>query len=308
MTNEEIAQLISKGIVLNTGGIVNPREAQEFVDMTVDQTALLREIRVETGIIKSLDINNITIGSPVLRKGVELQAAVTTDPSFPKLTLTPVEATAAFDISYSWLRKNVRRESANEDLNRVYAKRVGKDMIILLHSGDITTSGSTPALELLKIFDGWLTRIDDDNTVHDVVIGSSDTFAGGGGIFDKMLKKMPKDYRDAREDLIYLVSQADADAYEAEIEKRETNRGDEAMLDGVRNLRFRGIKVMPVFGYPSAKPILTLKENLVAGFGQEITVYQQNFHRQRKVEVTMTLEIDGGYLLGDAIVIAEPAG
>lgn len=146
ISNEQLLQLVEKAeIDTAAGGLVNPDQVDEFISMTVKQNALLQNTRVERNIQKALDIHAIDIGEPVLVAGVEGSAPDDGDihaPDFPKLRLTPVEAKAAFDITYSWLRQNIEAQAgdgvtnientANATLNAEYAKRVGKD---LRHSG-----------------------------------------------------------------------------------------------------------------------------------------------------------------------------
>lgn len=52
-------------------GIVSPQDAAEFIDLTREQTQILKVIRVETGIRKSLNLDTLTLGEPVVVAGQE---------------------------------------------------------------------------------------------------------------------------------------------------------------------------------------------------------------------------------------------
>jgi len=152
LTQEQLMQLIQKAVITTADGALQPAQSvDQFISFTVDQTQLLQQVRTERGIVNSLEINAIDLGDPVLAKAVEATAPTNVGkPSFPKVTLKPVEAIAAFDLSFSWLRKNVRRESANEDINREYARRIGKDMMLVGMQGDTTNVGTTATDKALR--------------------------------------------------------------------------------------------------------------------------------------------------------------
>lgn len=313
LTQKELMAMIQKAVVTTAdGGIQPPAAVDEFVTFAIEQNQILQEFRVEQNIVKSLEINAIDLGDPVLVKAVEGQKPSDDDvtkPSMPKVTLTPVESLAAFDLTYSWLRKNVRRESANEDINREYAKRIGKDTVLVTFNGDTGNSGNTRKDKALQIMDGLLKKFENDADVHDYTIPADPTYKGAGGVFSTMMSQLDKDLRDQRDQLIFLVGTDVFDAYADEIGALETALGSQVLVQGEYQggLKYKGIKIMPVYGFPSNTVVLTLKPNIVIGYGQDMELYQQNQHRKRVLEVTITIEFDADYFLGDAVVYGKQA-
>lgn len=312
MTQEELVEMINKAVITTaTGGIQPPEAVDEFVSFAIDQTMLLQEVRTERGIVKSLEVNAIDLGEPVIIAATEATApddVDVTSPELPKVTLTPVESLAAFDVSYSFLRKNVRRENANEDINREYAKRIGKDMMLVGLNGDTSNVGSTRTDKALQILDGVITAANADANVNDFTIPADPVYKGSDGVFSGMLNMLDKDLKDQRDDLIFLVSTNVYDDYADELGELETQLGTEVLVTGEYQggLKNKGVKVMPVYGMPDDVVILTLKQNIVFGFGEEMEVLQQNQHRSRVLEVTITFEFDVKYILGGAIVLGQP--
>ena len=320
MTEQEILDFIKKAQIDTSvaAGIVSPQDAAEFIDLTREQTAILETIRVETGIRKSLNLDTLTLGEPVVvagQEGVEPDAADVVAAGRSRATLTPTEILAAFDVTYSWLRKAIThaaqgiseeegRRRALEALNQLFAKRFGKDVVMIAFNGDTALPSDTRTNKALRVLDGYIKQMQADADVHDYVIPASPSY--NTQVFPAMLQALPKDYRDDRDELGFFVSANVYDAYAMEIGSRATALGD-MLLAGPwqRNLSYLGITLYPVFGLGDGKIILTPKENLAVGFGQEMTQESERKPRARKVEVTITAEMDAKYALGDAAVLGD---
>ena len=94
------------------------------------------------------------------------------------------------------------------------------------------------------------------------------------------------------------------DRYANEIGSRPTTAGDAVLVGSWQNgLMFNGVKLVAVFGQATKHVVLTLGENLVMGFGQEMTVGKDVDNRARLLKVTLTAEVDVNYAVGDALVL-----
>jgi len=72
MTTEELFEILKAQIDTATvPGLVSSQDVEEFIDLTREQTAILQEIRVESDIRKSLNLDTLTLGEPVVIAGVE---------------------------------------------------------------------------------------------------------------------------------------------------------------------------------------------------------------------------------------------
>lgn len=323
MDNQDTIDILKATIGTDvTAGLASPQDAAEFIDLTVDQTAVLGEIRVESNIVKAFNLDSLTLGDPAIVAGVE-----GTDPDAGDViaagrgrnTLTPTEVLAAFDVTYSWLRKNIlnriqgiSREEAQsralQALNNLFAKRFGKDVVMVAFMGDTALANDTRMNKALRVLDGIVKQCENDATVHDYVIPANPSY--NTVVFPAMLTALPKDYRDERDSLGIFCSVDVLDAYALELGQRATALGDWAITRGskdARRLTFHGIEIIPVFGMATGRVLLTPKENLAVGFGHDMMAESERKPRSRKVEVTITAEFDAGYAIGDAIVLGAAA-
>lgn len=310
LSNEELDALVKKSLTTSTGGLLSPEQTQEFLDLVVDQTPVLQQMRVETGIVNRLQIDGIEFGEPMIIAGQEGVAPAGGDvvaPSIPRLDLNPVEVVAAVDISYDWLRKNIRRESAEQDVNKAIAKRFGMDLINLVFNGDTTLANDTRQNKALRIRDGILKKAAADVNVHDDVIASTPKWGGKDGELSQQLAKIPKQYRDDRAALMHVVSVDTLDAFEDEVAERQTVAADGVLFGNNAVTQHKRVKLVAPFGFPNNTVLTTLMRNLVIGFGRQMQFYRQEQHRARKLELTIVADIDFGYVFGGAVVLGKQA-
>ena len=310
LTNKELEQVLDRlqkaNIVTTTGGQASAQDVNEFVDMAVDQSYPLKTIRVERGIIKSLNIDALELGDPAMVAATEATAPDSGDvvtPAIPRTTLTPVEVLLAYNVSFDFLRKNVEGQNANESLNRLFAKRFGKDSVLVSFKGDTTLDTSTRANKCKRIFNGFIKTALADGDVHDVSVSGSDYLET---TFPAMLAALPKDYKDDVDVLGLYVSPDAYEAYCQQIGHRTTSYGDQVITGSTRP-KFRGIEIIPVAGLADTDMILTPKMNLAIGYGQDMEVGKDVYYRRRIVEVTITASMHADYIVSDAVVLGQAA-
>ncbi len=305
ITNDELVKLLEKAnITTSTGGQQSAQDVAEFVELSVDQTAVLKAIRNETGIVTSRNIDALDLGDPAMVAATEATAPADGDivaPTVGRKTLTPVEVLLAYNVSFDFLRKNVEGQDVNQTLNRLFAKRFGKDAVIVAFTGDTLLANDTRIHKCQRIFNGFVKLALADADVHDVTLNGTDYL---GTIFPNMLDAMPKDYKDDRSSLGLFVSADVAEAYARQIGDRATAYGD-SVLTGMALPMFRGIQLYPVFQMSDTKMILTPKNNLVVGFGNQMTVGMDIYNRRRIVEYTIIAGLDAEYVVGDALVLGS---
>lgn len=311
ISNEELIQLIEKSIIgTTTGGQLSPQQATDFVNLVIDQTPILNEMRVETGIKKSLTVDGLEFGDPVVYAGMEGTAPNANDVAavdMPRLTLTPKEIHAAIDVSFSFLRKNVQEQNAEESINRAIAKRVGMDLVNLIFNGDTALDTTTKQNRALRIFDGILKKATADADVNDIVVAVAPVWSGDGSEFSKALRAIPKQYRDDRSMLRHFVSVDTIDDYEDEISERQTAAADNILFGANAVTMHKRVKIVPAFGFPNATLLTSVMSNLVLGFGLNMEMYRENKYREQKLELTMVTELDAGYIFGEAIALGKQA-
>lgn len=309
LSNEELLQILKAQITTGLGGLASAQDANEFIDLAVEQTAVLQNIRVETGIKTSMNLDALDLGEPAMVGATEATAPDAADvvtPTHIRKVLQPIEVISAYDVSFSFLRKNIEGDRVNESLNRIFAKRFGKDTVQLIFSGDNSIVDTDRTSKLLKILDGFVQQAVDDATVHDYPIDASPAYTSE--VFPEMLAMLPKDYKDQRDQLAFFCSANVYDAYADEIGARATALGDMVLVGNYgQALTYKGIALKPVYGLADGNIILTLMNNLAVGFGQEMTVGRDIYNRTRILQVTITAEIDCKFVVGDAVVLGATA-
>ncbi len=305
MTNEEIIAVVKGAITTSTGGLVNPQELQSFIELVVKNSTFLTDIRVETGIQKSLELSTLGIASRVLRKGVEGEAPDSTGVTIGKRTLTPAEVILYTEITYSWLRKAIGgtadlnpdgNNAALEQVNNLIAAQFANDLVDLAWNGKKTT---TPANAFVNILDGYLTKAAADDGTHKDTFGDTDKVPD---ILGEMLDLLPNQYRNRTNELRYFVSPKMESAYRKALGSRNTALGD-LMMTKNEPVYYNGILVNPVFAVPDTALMLTMSQNLAVGFGQQMLVEREKDIKKRTVDIVMTSEVDVEYAISDAVVI-----
>lgn len=309
LSNEELLETLKKATLLTTtGGLASAQDAEEFIDLSVDQTPVLGAMRVETSIRSSLNIDSLEIGEPSMMTDTEATEPAAGDiisPAVPRKTLTPKPVRADYDVSLKWLRRNIVGEQANAQLNTLFAKRWGKDSVQLAFNGDTSTSPVTSRTDkLLVVLDGFIVAALADATVNDYTIPATPTYSGKGGVFNSMLGLLPKDYRDERELLNFFCSQTVLDDYLDELGERNTALGDTVLLRGEKT-PYKGIVIHGTYKMPDDKIILTPGRNLSVGYGEEMNVHTFINGRKGVWEVTIRGDIDVKHISGDALVLGS---
>lgn len=311
LTNEEINALVAKAAILtSTGGQLSAQQASDFVNLMTDQTPVLQEMQVISDIETSYTVDGLEFGSPVIRKPAETTTSDggdPRDPDMPRLTLQPVKFQADVDISYDFIRKNVSRENAEEEINAAIAKRIGMDVVNLVFNGDTTLADDTAQNKALRIIDGFIKQVKADADVNDFVVAASPTYVGAGSEFGKALAAIPKEYRDNRMALRHFASIDTLDAYEDEIADRPTGAADAVLFGSDAVQQHKRVKIVTPFGFPNNTHLSTVGSNLVVGFGRNMKMYRQEQHRKQKIELTIVGDIDCGFVIDKAIAFGEQA-
>lgn len=309
MTNQELVQFVKALIGTGDGsGLAAPQEAAEFVDLSRDQSYVLKEIRVESGIRMSFMLDSLNLTEPAISLATE--GALPADADViaigrQRRPLTPVEFILPYDITYDFLRRAIGKGRAEEQINVSFAKRFAKDVLLVAFTGDTTLTGTTRTDKARKITNGFFKRAAADARARVYDLPASPSY--NSVVFPQMLSQLPKDYQDEREALRFFVSMGVYNLYADEIGQRNTALGDSVLFgDWSKGLFYQGIKLLPVPGLNNDQILLTLAENLAVGFGHYMTVGRQLQERKRVIEYTLTGGMDANYVEGDALVYTIP--
>lgn len=298
---------------LSAGGLMLPEQFDRFVDLTIDESVMLKMVRVERRSKPRGEIDKLNIGQPVTESATEnADTGNVYNPTFSKVEYTVKKVRSAFDLSTEALRENIEGENFRETLMNSFAKRIATDLELLAIQGDTVkyANDNTPLGRLLKRLDGWYVQT---NT------GCNYVDAGGAPVskelFSKMIKALPTKYRQAYGDLRFFVSPTVYQDFVDTLSDRATALGD-AALSGATPVTVYGIPVIPVPMIPeNLGPNqnqtfiwLTFPKNFIMVIFREITVHWEFRPRKDAWENTTYTQVD--FIIEDkeAIVRADNVG
>jgi hypothetical protein len=297
-TNAEMLEddpLVMKAIDTTIGGQMSAEQLTEFVDSVVEQSEILQEIDVITGIEASeFQLDVLGLGSRIMRKGVEGTAPAVTDATVTRRTLNPEEVVMAFDITKRFLKRNIARGSADQAINALFAKQYKNDLVDLIFNGDKDSVDT-----FINIINGYIDRAKADASAHkDATVTDNDLLKD---VFASMVDSMPNKWMN-EDELMLVVSPSKQKQYQRELGEKNTQLGD-LMTVSKPKLYYEGIEIIKVSSFPSTEFLLTPRKNLVVGIGQEMEVELFYNSRKRQREYTVTGYVDANYVISDAIVL-----
>ena len=284
------------------GGLLNPEQAKRFISYMTDNTALLKDTRLEQMAAPEKQLDFLLIGSRLIRKATEASsptelAAANTS----RKELRSVKVRLVADITSEFMEDNIEGQNAAERIARELAQQFGNDLADLMLNGDTAATGTDASF--LTIGDGIIKQAKASTATHKYKLSGTDY---KGTIFPGMLALMPNKFKNDRNNMRIYCSSSVADTYILSVTDRATALGDDTLKTGLFD-KFLGIKVFPVEYMPDDVIILTHRLNLVSGVQRAMKVYSQFNQRKDLTEYTMYMRLDPGKIVwDDALVIAYP--
>lgn len=180
-----------------SGGILNAKQANRFLDYVFDQSILMADARIVRMSEPTQDIDKVNVGTRIMRKATEgVDDGVNTDPTFTKISMTTVKIRLDWELTTEGLEDNIEGDSLEDHVARLMATQTGNDLEDLMIHGDTTSADA-----LLKSLDGWRKLARANATVVDAT-GDNLTRA----TFDKALRNLPNKYLQRRNLLKWYTS------------------------------------------------------------------------------------------------------
>jgi hypothetical protein len=293
--NQELIEEIQKsGLLTSDGGLMPPQAANSFIDLTVDQSLILKKLNIEKNIGSERFLDTIGVGSRMIIKASEPAVIVSADikkPTISRRSLVPVDCILPYDISFKWLDENIEKKSAEQTINHAFASQFSNDLVDLMINGDKAAAAGTDQ-KFLQITDGLKVKLAADANTHFTDRGNSSDWKGQ--VFPAMLKALPGKYKTDPSKLMFIVGYDLADEYITSLADRSTALGDIYLTEG-RTAAYKGIQVQPVPSVPYGMAILTRPKNIAIGFGSAFKVFKQLKPRELNIEYTITARIDFNY-------------
>lgn len=299
MSNQELARRADLAIADLTadGGMLNPEQANAFIDMVLDQPTILKQARSVRMSAPVRKINKIGFASRILRAAPQgtspfaaddgtndrhLLAADRSKPTTSQIELNTKEVMAEIHLPYETLEDNIEGQSFESHVMRLIAERVAIDMEEYALFAD-TGSGDA----LLALDDGWLKRMT-SHVVNNASAGVSPD------LFETGMLAMPQQYLRNLAQMKHFVSIANTIKYRGVVAQRATGYGD-SILTGQAPLFAYGVNLegspMLAAGQSGASGIFTFPQNLLFGIQRQIQIETDKDIRAREIIIVLTARV-----------------
>jgi len=319
-----LKQLMSKSAVDQTSmpnSVMNRQQADRFIDLLVDETVLMKEVRVVRIDHQKGEINKLDLGQIVTEGAHTTSRATTHVPTERVLVYDTEKYRSGFDLKTDFTEDNLEKSGIRNRLLTMFSKRMAIDTELAAIQGDETIStgdGQTAENNLLGVNNGFQTILEN------IVPAAQQIDAGGAApskrLYYDMKRAVPSRYRAAKPDYTWVAPSGPADKWSLDISDRETGMGDSAM--GFNNLKSRrqpgpwGIPMLEVplmpedltygtAGSDGSSIWFTPLNNLVYFVQRDITIEWDRQPRQDMWEVTIHFRVDFQVENGDLVVMAN---
>jgi len=304
-------QLMQKSAIDETSlpnSVLNRQQANRFIDLVVNESVLLQEIRVVRTNNSKGEINKLDLGTIVTEGAHTTSRASTRTPTESVVTYDMEKYRSAFDLKTDFMEDNLERSGIRDTLLSMFTKRIAIDTELASIEGDDslpTGDSQTAENNLLGVNDGF-------SKILGAEVPAAQILDAGGAAPSKKLyydakRLVPSRYRAAKPNYVWIVPSGPADKWSLDWSDRETAGGDAAMR--FNNLKSRmqpgpwGIPMLEVplmpenlsfgtAGTDGSEIWLTPLKNLVYFVKRDITI---EFDRQPRAdvwEVTIHFRVD----------------
>lgn len=245
-SNQELIQKAIDMAAIAAGGELLPEQADKFIDLTVDESVLLKIVRNERTNNPQGEVDLLNIGAPVTEAASEnpescncLTGDQIYDPTFSYISYSCQKTRSAFNITKEAELSNIERTRLRARVMTSFAKRMSTDLELLTIQGDTSLAATTRINRLLRTYNGW-----------DVQTAGAHIVNAGGlnvslQLFSTMIKTMPRKYLKMMDTLRFLVGPTVWQNYAEELSARNTTLGD-AIVNGGLIPRAYGIPIVRI--------------------------------------------------------------
>lgn len=277
------------------GGILQPIQSKQFIDMVLDEPTMLPQCRVVRMAGPEVWISRIGIGQRILRaannaaglgaedsgaNGRYVAKADRSKATSTKIILRDSEVIAEVRLTYEQLEDNIEGQSLETHIMRLIAQQAALDLEEWALWAD---TGSGDAFMALQ--DGWMKRC----TAH-----IADNLGSGVSpdLFVNALLALPQKYLKYLPQMRGFISLANTLRYRQKVSQRQTGYGDAAMQDAIpltaQGLKLEGAPMMAADTI-GASGLVTFPKNLIFGIRRDISVETDKDIRSREYIIVLTM-------------------
>lgn len=216
--------------------------ATQFINLVVEESVLLKSIRVHRTDKPSGDLTKLTVSGPVTESASEnTEGTETRRPTSTGLTYTTAKSRSMMDLSGETEEDNIEGAGGRASIMRAMISAISNDMEDMGIQGDDSLAGTDDTSRLRRTNDGFhvLTASGEGARVFD---------AGGTRVsrelLSQMIKNMPTKYRRNPGKLRFIMSLNTQQSFNDDIVDRTTNLGDAALTG--QQIAPYGVPILPV--------------------------------------------------------------
>jgi hypothetical protein len=298
--------------------VLNRKQADRFIDLVVDETVLMKNVRIVRVDQQKGEINKLDLGTIVTEGAHTTSQATTRTPTERVMTYDTEKYRSAFDLKTDFTEDNIEKSGIRDRLLSMFTKRIAIDVELAGINGDetLTTGDSQSAENNLYGVNNGFQRI-----LTGIVPSAQQVDAAGAApskrLYYEMKRRIPSRYRAAKPDYVWIMPSGPADKWNLDWSDRETAGGDTALaskfgaMAGPWGIPALEVPLMPEnltygsAGTDGSQIWLTPLKNLVYFVQRDITIEWDRKPRQDMWEVTIHFRVDFQVENGDLVVLAK---
>lgn len=276
-TNELLEKTVSTED-LAAGGLLNAQQTDRYIQMVVEQSAMLKEARVVRMRGPVMELDKIaTTGRVSQLKAEGIAPETLAEPAFAKVNLASVEVITPFEITFEALEDSIEHGNLENTIIEAMSRQTATDLEELAVLGD--TNSVDPYLAGL---DGWRKQADAGQVV------SADGATLDKSVLAKMYRALPNQYKRNHRDLRFYFGPAAIQDWNDSFSERPSALGD-AALTSAGAPPYMGVPLVPVPVIPTnlaaiapyagqgqySFGFLTLRDNLIFGVQRRVRIDRQ---------------------------------
>jgi HK97 family phage major capsid protein len=278
MDTDELLQKAVSDSDLAAGGLLNTQQTDRYIQMVVDESAMLQQARVVRMRGPVMELDKIaTTGRVSQLKSEGIAPTDLSAPAFGKVNLTSVEVITPFEITFEALEDSIERGNLEATIIESMSRQTSTDLEELAVLGDTTSSD-----DYLKGLDGWRKQATGGNMV------SADGSVLDQTVLAQMYRALPDQYKRNHRDLRFYFGPAAIQDWNDSFADRPTAGGD-AALTGALAPPYMGVPLVSVPVIPTdlaavapyagtgaySFGFLTLRRNLIFGVQRRVRIDRQ---------------------------------
>lgn len=298
-TNENLQRAdVALAQLASNGGLLQPEQANTFIDIVMDEPTLIKEIRQVKMVGPSMKINKIGMAGRVLRAATQVGGAEDNGsngrylakskrsaPVTSQIQLDTKEVIAEVRIPYEVMEDNIEGDNFEEHILRLLAAQVALDLEELLLFGDTTNASD----DYLALLDGYLKR-SNKHIVDNANSGANDT------LITNSLLAMPQKYLKNLNAMRGYMTVANRIKFQQSRVVRNTALGDSSVIGSPDSpLYSSGLLIRPVPQLVAdgigKRGLVTFPNNLIFGIQRKITIETDKDIRSREYIIVLTARV-----------------